>query len=212
MSHKVTTSVTADDVTKMLQEAKAPVSLIQKEQHQQLAGILNLMLAYPICVQTSQPNRRASELDSGIAALRKALPDYIRFWQAFEDSPLSTENSKARIENLREIQRLLGITFPRDLSIRMKEKSHWREVEPDIFESQAQTPWHEKALYLFGWYQNHVDEGCGISRDGAAARFVQAALKRSGVGHYSLDAIEKALSRARQAPPRRRASAKPLAD
>jgi hypothetical protein len=196
-------TITPDEIAQLLRGAGAPAPEGPTPAHEKLAYILNLMMQYPIPAQLPEPNRKAVQLNSGIAALRRALPDYISFWEIFENAPAFSESAKQKIQNTRKIQELLDLTFPKNLKIWTKKKSCWQQIGPDLFEFHAQTPWHERGLFIFGWYQNHVDNDCGISRDSAATRFIKAALDRSKVGHFiTLDAIEKALTRARQAPVR----------
>jgi hypothetical protein len=198
MNENTLSAVALDEILKMLQEAGAPEAKDTKS-YERLAYHLTVMTAYPDIEQPFRPNQQAVRLNSAVATLRKVLPEYIRFWEIAENVPNLPRASRERAEQLRKIKSLIEVAFPKDGRRSPKRGPHWLQVEPDVFEYRSGTPWHERALFIFAWYQSNVDEECGISRDGAAVRFVKAALRRTGK-HLSEDAIEKALARALKAP------------
>lgn len=198
MSDKTSELVTPDEVARLLRDAGAPEPANSVEANQQLASVLNLMMQFPISEQPVKLSPEATRLNSAVSSLRRALPGYIEFWEGVEAVPNLPEGVRQKVENLRELRKVLGVAFPEDLKVHRKATSCWQQVGPDLFEFHARTPWHERALYLYAWYQTHMERACGISRDSAVSKFVKAALERSKGGCHSLDAIEKAVARALQ--------------
>jgi hypothetical protein len=194
--------ITPDEIARLLRDAGSPEALNPDYACQRFASVMGLMRAYPPTQAPSSLNPIAVELERAVASLRRTLPEYIIFLGLAEDLPNIPESYKTRLQKLRQLVRLLEDTFPLEKKRPRKRQARWRQVGQDVFEYQAGTQWHELALYLFACYQDVVDPSCGISRDGAAVRFIRAALERCGVGHFTTDAIEKALSRAKKTIPR----------
>jgi hypothetical protein len=158
---------------------------------------MGLVRAYPLARTPPARNPAAVDLDRAIASLRRTLPKYIDFLALGEDFPNIPETYMNRLQKLRRFRDLLYDLFPPEGRRPKKREARWQQVAPDKFEYQAGTPWHDIALYLFACYQDLIDPSCGISRDGAPVRFIQSALVQCRIGHFGLDAIEKALARAK---------------
>jgi hypothetical protein len=199
MLDKKSETITPDQIARLLRDAGAPDPEDSVTANQQLASILNLMKRFPTSEETAKLRPEAKRLNSAVASLWRKLPHFIEFWEMTETLPKLPQGVRDKVHNFRELERILNVAFPKNLKVNRKEKSCWWQVEPDLFEYHARTPWHEKALYLFAWYQSHVQRTCGISRDSAVTSFIKAALELSGGGCHSLDAIEKALTRALKA-------------
>jgi hypothetical protein len=193
--------MTADEVARLLRDAGAPECSHPDCAYHRFASIMTLRMAYPATREQCTSNPTAVKLDRAAASLRRTLPEYVDFWTIAEDLPNFPESAKERLRNLRQLAHLLDELFPIRQVNRKRNRARWQQVGPDEFEYHAATEWHEFALYLFACYQHVIDSSSGISRDGAAVRFIRAVLERCGVGHFTLDAIEKALSRAKKAIP-----------
>ena len=194
-------TLTPDDVSQLLREIRAPSPPDPDLAHGQLASTMTLVNAYyhrsRVNRDATAHNRAATDLERAVSAIKKALPIFIEFYAIIEglpDSPL-LEQSKERLQYLREFHSLLYKAFP-DSSRKAKLKPTWSKEGPDTFSYRTETVWHHAALYLFQAYEYYVDPHCRISRDGPAVRFICRALARCKVGHFGLDAIEKALTRA----------------
>jgi hypothetical protein len=181
MPNAKSSPITPDEITRLLRDAGALEPATPVAANQQLASILNLMMQYPVLEKATKRNPDAMPLNSAIASLRRALRGYIEFWKMAETLPNLPEGLRKKVQNLRELQGFLDVAFPENLNIDRKAKSCWPQVGPDLFEYHSHTPWHERAFYLFAWYENHVERACGISRDSAATRFIKAALGSNSI-------------------------------
>jgi hypothetical protein len=192
-----------EEVVRLLGDARAPVPSNPESAYNRLASIMTMIRFFDQFSHTDESSPRnpvAIQLNRAVASLRKTLPEYIEFWRSVEHLPDSPhlDSSKNRLRKLREFSSLLDDLFSMGQNNR-RSKTGWYLIGSDELQYRVEAEWHHAALRIFSGYQEFVDPRCRISRDGPAVRFVHNALVRCRVGHFGMDAIEKALTRAMKA-------------
>jgi hypothetical protein len=150
-----------------------------------------------------QPQTREGEVQYLVAKLRSKLTPLIRTLRDDIEDPFGADDVAQLSKEIDIWQRLLD-------AAEMAEHCTWEaRYQPD----PVKCSWHSLAVQLLKFYRLVVDPSFGISADGPAVRFIEAALNRFEIqGGRTRHAIAKALQRAAEASRRADGGAAGLAD
>jgi hypothetical protein len=178
--------LTIVDVTEMLREAGAPEC--RPGQVGNLCGVIGYFAAARARAARSasspkDPRPLRERIAAAVAELRRAIPEEL----GLLESELVRADKEERPMYQREVSRLRRLLDAVAEEDRFPDFDTMGEVDPLRYEPSA----IELLFFLYGDIFGQV----GISRNGPAARFIEAAVKKIGWRPITRGAIERALRR-----------------